>query len=195
MDDERKRNTTTPLEREVLQRLLELEHRVRDLEDRDEEREKELERKREQLAEARAMGDEYPPTLKAHRLRLRKRFEDAELRYLGSRFRNGALMIFERPDGEEVRVLTYVVNKRNRFGVCSFTVGHLNDPGIDWVTFIAWPLRSTFLKRMSEITTRFSTEDRDQIPSQVNITFREGSPDDDRFGYRVWELVEGPLER
>ena len=132
---------------------------------------------------------------KAHRGHLRKQFEKKGLRYLGSKLRNGALMIFERPDGEEVRVLSYVVNKKNRFGQCSFTIGHLDDRSIGWVVLVAWPFRTYYLKKMSEIQTRFTNEKEGVLPTQANLTIREGTPKADRFEHRVLELVRGESKR
>ena len=181
------------LVRDLYSRIKDLEDRVRRLERQGETEQEEREIKRKQLEEARAMGDKYPPTPRAHRSHLRKRFEERDLTYLGSRFRNGALMIFERPDGKKVGVLTYIVNKKNRFGQCSFNINHLTDPDVHWAALVAWPWRSTYLMRMSEITERFTSTDGKEIPAQVNVTIREGSPDADRFENRIEELVEGKL--
>jgi len=176
-------------------RLRELEERVRALEERERkiiEEEQYLEEERRKQEELRAFLDAYPPTRNAHRVHQKKKLEEHDLTYLGARSRHGALMIFRRPRGDEVRVIVYVVNSRNSAGQCVFSINHLEDDTADWALLVAWPFRRFYLKKISEIRTRFAAKARGgTAPKQANVTIREGSPPDDLFEHRIRELVDG----
>ena len=173
-------------------RLRELEERVRALEEREREtieREQKAEEERRKQEELREFLDAYPPTHNAHRVHQRKVLEEEyNLTYQGSRSRHGALMIFRRPRGDEVRVIVYVVNTKNRAGQCVFSINHLEDGTADWALLVAWPFRRFYLKKISEIRERKGKATKSK---QANVTIREGSPPDDLFKNRIRELVAG----
>ena len=139
---------------------------------------------------ARDLGDQYPPTDQAQRKYLRSLIEQYGLNYVGAKSRHGALLVFQRQDGTKVQVITYIVNKVNRFGQCSFSIGYLNDPDTEWVILAAWPFRKFYLKRLSEIRARFSEDSGKGIPNRATVTIRQGSPEDDLIDNRIEELAQ-----
>ena len=131
---------------------------------------------------------EMGPTEETCRLWLKSHFEQNGLEVVGRAKRRGSRMTLRKPDGTEFFILTYVALRTKSNGQIGFTINYMDDPGLDWIGFIAKPWGKAYLRRRKEILERMRIEPGKE-PKTANITF---SPKADNYllENRIQELIE-----
>jgi len=143
------------------------------------------------LDESKFIASEMGPTEETCRLFFISQLEQEGLRLEGRKLRRGSLLRFVRPDDTDFRILSYVALRPKANNQISFTVNHMDDPGLDWIAFIAKPFGRVFLRRRKEILERMRIKPGEK-PKSANVTFSPNTTSD-LLEHRVKELLKNKL--
>lgn len=116
-------------------------------------------------------------------------FERYGLRLHTRTGRNGACLVFLRPDHTTVCVWSYVALTVGKHGRAGFTISRLYDEDVEWFAFVAPLFGKVQLRQREEVLSRRSASQR-EAKAITGVTI---GPDTDvsSFHDRIQELVKG----
>lgn len=138
------------------------------------------------------VGAEMGPSEESCRSWLIAKLAEHSVENKGRAGRRGARMTLLLPNGRQIRILTYVALRPKPSGQVGFTVNKLDDPGLDWIAFIAKPFGKAYLRRKTEILEGREKPDVGP-PRTASLTFSAGS-DADLLERRIDDMLRADTD-